>query len=195
MSKNNASKKVAILGLFAAVIIVFQLLSYVIKIGTFNLSFVLIPIVLGAVLYGTRVGTVLGALFGIVVVVCCITGLDGGGYVLFTANPFLTSLICIAKGALAGFVAGIISNCRLRSTKPYLAIILAALAAPIANTGLFCISTLIFFKDILTDWAGGTELMVYIITGIVGINFIIEFILNAVAAPALFRVTNAIKKI
>ena len=195
MQKKNAGKRVAVLGVFAAVIVVLQLLSYSIKVGPFNLSLVLIPIVLGAVLYGPKIGAALGAIFGAVVVVCCFTGLDAGGYILFSANPWLTSLICLLKGALAGFVAGLIANLPLREKKPYLAIILAAAAAPIANTGLFCIATLTFFKDILVSWAGGTNLMVYVLTGLIGINFIIEFVVNCVFAPVLFRVTRAIKKI
>ncbi len=195
MKNQKAGTKVAILGVFAAVIVVLQLLSYVVKIGTFNLSLVLIPIVLGAVLYGAKIGAMLGAIFGAVVIVCCVTGLDGGGYILFSANPWLTSLICLLKGALAGFVAGLIGNSKLRQNKPYLAVILAALAAPVANTGLFCAATLVFFKDILNSWAGGTDLMLYVITGLIGVNFIIEFVINAVAAPALFRVTKAVKKI
>ena len=54
MEKTNVGKRVAVLGVFAAVIVVLQLLSYSIKVGPFNLSFVLIPIVLGAVLYGPK---------------------------------------------------------------------------------------------------------------------------------------------
>lgn len=195
MEKTNVGKRVAVLGVFAAVIVVLQLLSYSIKVGPFNLSFVLIPIVLGAVLYGPKTGALLGAIFGIVVVVCCFTGLDVGGYILVSASPWLTSLICIVKGALAGLVAGFVANCPLRRKKPYLAVVLAAALAPVVNTTVFCAATLLFFKDILISWAGGTDLMVYVITGLIGVNFIIEFLVNCVFAPALFRVSKAIKKI
>ncbi len=195
MKSKNAVKNVAVLGVFAAVIVVLQLLSYSVKVGPFNLSFVLVPIVLGAVLYGPKTGALLGAIFGVAVVVCCFTGLDVGGYILITANPWLTSLICIVKGALAGLSAGLVAHSPLRKSKPYLAAVLAAAIAPVVNTTVFCAATLLFFKDILVSWAGGTDLMVYVITGLIGINFIIEFAVNCIFAPALFRVSKAIKKI
>ena len=46
------SQKVAVYGLFTAIVVVLQLLSYSLKAGTFNLSFVLIPNILGGYLYG-----------------------------------------------------------------------------------------------------------------------------------------------
>ena len=83
----------------------------------------------------------------------------------------------------------------LKNKNEYLAIVLAALTAPIVNTGLFVGAMFVFFKDILASWAGGTNVVTYVITGLVGVNFIIEFTINAVMAPSLLRVTKAIKKI
>ena len=51
--------------LLAALIVVLQLMSYGIKIGTFNLSLVLIPLVVGGVLFGVRSGALLGGIFGV----------------------------------------------------------------------------------------------------------------------------------
>lgn len=187
------SQKVAVYGLFTAIVVVLQLLSYSLKVGTFNLSFVLIPIILGGYLYGMGMGTLLGAVFGVVVTICCVTGMDAGGYILFTANPYLTSLICIVKGAAAGFVSALIGKL-LKNVNPYLAIMLSAIAAPVVNTGLFCLGMLTCFKDILASWAGGTDVVTYILVGLVGINFIIELVINVVFAPSLLRVSKAIKK-
>ncbi len=193
---SNTGKKstnTAILGMFSAIIVVLQLLSYFIKIGTFNLSLVLIPVVLGAYLYGAKVGAILGAVFGITVTVCCFTGLDGGGYILVSASPFLTSLVCIVKGAAAGFAAGLVRKA-FGGKNSYLTIMLSAIAAPIVNTGLFVSAMFLFFKDILASWAGGTNIVTYAIVGLVGVNFIIELVLNVVMAPSLLRVTKAIRK-
>ncbi len=190
---NKKSTNTAILGMFSAIIVVLQLLSYFIKIGTFNLSLVLIPVVLGAYLYGAKIGAILGTVFGITVTVCCFTGLDGGGYILVSASPFLTSLVCILKGAAAGFVAGLIPKA-FGKRRSYLTIMLSAIAAPIVNTGLFVSAMFLFFKDILASWAGGTNIVTYAIVGLVGVNFIIELVLNVVMAPSLLRVTKAIKK-
>jgi hypothetical protein len=53
---------------------------------------------------------------------------------------------------------------------------------------------LLFFKDILSSWAGDSDLVTYIVVGLVGVNFIIEFAANLIAAPSLLRVTKALKK-
>ena len=54
---SNAKTKsinAALLGMFTAITVVLQLMSYLVKIGTFNLSLVLVPIVLAAVMYGPK---------------------------------------------------------------------------------------------------------------------------------------------
>lgn len=191
---NKKSQNTAILGMFTAIIVVLQLISYFIKIGTFNLSLVLIPVVLGGYLYGPKIGAVLGGVFGITVTVCSFTGLDGGGYILVAASPWLTTLVCIIKGLAAGFVAGLIPVA-FKGKKGYLSVMLSAIAAPIINTGIFVAAMFLFFKDVLSQWAGGTDIVTYTIVGLVGINFVIEFFVNLIAAPSLLRVTKAISKI
>lgn len=186
-------RDVSFIGMFGAVIIVLQLLSYVVKIGAFNLSLVLIPLVLAAYLFGPKTGAILGGIFGLTVTVCCFTGMDSGGYILISASPVLTTAVCMVKGVAAGFAAGMTAKL-LKNKNSYLAIILSAVVAPIVNTGLFILSMLLFFKDILASWAGGTNLVTYIVVGLVGVNFLIEFTANLIAAPSLLRVTKAIKK-
>ena len=104
------TQSTAIYGIFAAVIVILQLLSYtpLLKIGTFSLSLVLIPIVFGAYLYGPKAGALFGGVFGAVVVFACAIGLDLGGAILFTGNWFLTTVVCILKGVAAGYSAGLI---------------------------------------------------------------------------------------
>lgn len=189
------AEKTAVYGIFSAIIVVLQLLSYSLKIGTFNLSLVLIPIVFGAYLYGPKAGALFGTVFGAIVTLACAMGIDAGGAILFGANPILTSAICLIKGAAAGASAGLVCKMFASSGRnQYIGIIIAAMTAPIVNTGLFTISMFVFFKDILSAWAGDTDVLTYAIVGLVGINFIIEFIINVVFAPSLIRVKKAIKK-
>lgn len=193
MKTNQKSKNIAILGMFTAIVIVLQLMSYAIKIGSFNLSLVLIPIVLAAVLYGPKYSAFLGAVFGIVVTIASATGLDGGGFILFSANPLLTTLICLGKGFFAGLFAGLIVT-PIKAKKPYLAVLMAAVITPVTNTALFVTSMFIFFKDILTEWAGGSNVVTYAIVGLVGINFLIELTLNLVLSPMVLRVSKVLQK-
>ena len=92
------SKDTAILGMFVAITVVLQILSYVIPpIGGFSLSLVLIPIVLAAVLYGPKYAAIVGFSFGIVAAVASVFGLDAGGHILFQSSPVLTILVCLLK--------------------------------------------------------------------------------------------------
>lgn len=188
------SYQVATLGMFTALIILLQLMSYSIKVGTFNLSLVLIPIVVGGVQYGPKAGAMLGAVFGVVVTVCCIVGLDAGGAMLWAINPFTTALVCIVKGTAAGLAVGFIGTALKKKNHLYLACIVSAVCAPVINTGLFCAGMLIFFNDTLIAWANGANVLSYIFLGLVGVNFIIELAVNVVFSPAVTRVMKAIWK-
>ncbi len=190
------TKRLTYMAFLSALIVVLQVLTYFIKAGPFNMSFVLIPIVLGAMLFGPASGAILGGVFGIVVIVVSIAGLDVGGNMVFAANPFMCIVLCLLKGIAAGWVSGLIYkalNGKLGNRR--LEIAVSAAVAPICNTGIFIIGMLLFFKDVLTVWAGGTDLLVYVITGIAGINFVVEFLLNIIVAPILVPpVQDAVNK-
>lgn len=194
MKKNQGKAATpALLGMFAAIVVVLQLLSYTVKIGNFSLSLVLIPIVLSGIMFGSGFGAVIGGVFGAVTFIASAAGLDGGGNILFAASPWLTALICLAKGAAAGAVAGLFRP--LRDKKPTLAVILASAAVPVVNTGLFILGMLTFFGDILTEWAGGTPVVTYIIISLTGINFLIELVINMVMSPVIMRLIPSIKRL
>lgn len=186
--------KLAQTAFIAALIVVLQIITYFIKIGPFNMSFVLVPIVVGAIILGPKYGAILGGVFGVVVTILSAMGVDAGGFIVFSANPLLCAIVCIGKGVLAGFVPGIVYK-SLNKNKPNKASVwIASALAPIMNTGVFCIAMLLFFNDILVSWAGGTSVLVYIITGLVGINFIIEFCLNLVLSPVISKIIMRTRK-
>ena len=197
---NKKYLKMVEMAMLLAIVVVLQLVGGFIKFGPFSISLVLIPIVVGSILLGAVSGAVLGAVFGIVVLVQCATGVDAGGFILWGINPFLTSLLCVLKGAAAGFVPGLIysamtkKNNEIITSKATVAAIIASASAPIVNTGLFLLGMFLLFKDTLVAWSGGQNLLVYIITGLVGINFLIELVVNTVASPVINTVTKAIRK-
>ena len=63
----NYTKTLVGLGLLTAIVVVLQLVGSFIKFGTFSISLVLMPIVVGAALYGVGAGAWLGFVFGVVV--------------------------------------------------------------------------------------------------------------------------------
>lgn len=193
MSHKQIQKMVG-LAIFTAVVIVLQLLGSFIKVGTFSISLVLIPIVVGAAVYGAGAGAFLGGVFGVVVTIACINGSDVGGNLLFTQSPALTILICMVKGIAAGAAAGWVYRL-LAGKNAYLAVAVSALAAPVVNTGLFCLGMRFFFYDTLVAWAAGQSLVYYVFIGLIGVNFLLETLINLVCSPIILRILNAVKRV
>ena len=187
-----------ILAMMLALVIVLQSIAGFIKIGPFSPSLVLIPIVVAAILVGPRGGAIIGGAFGVVVIIQCITGIDAGGFILWGINPFLTALICIVKGIFAGFVPGVIYKAiagkEPSDTRVLISSIIASVSAPIVNTGLFIIALSAFFTDTLYAWSGDTNVLLYIFTGLIGINFLIEFAINILVSPAISTVVKVATK-
>ncbi len=183
------------LSLLAALIVVLQLMSYGIKIGAFNLSLVLIPLVVGGVLFGARSGAVHGGIFGVVVVICCIAGMDIGGNILWNVNPWLTAAVCIAKGVAAGAAGGAVASLFRKCNKPVVGVIAAAVVVPIVNTGLFTLAMWFLFRETLISWAAGQDVAYYVFFGLTGLNFLVEFGLNVVLAPVTERIVAAVRRV
>ena len=198
-SKKKVLRTVEIAFLMALVVAL-QMISALIPpiAGMVSITLTLIPVVVGGILLGKRSGALLGLTFGVVVLINCISGLDIGGNILWSANPFLTASICLVKGVAAGFVPAVLyeligGNCNCEKKK-MVATFVAALSAPIVNTGLFVVGMLLFFSETLKAWAGGTNVIQYIILGLAGVNFLVEFSINILLSPALVRISSAVKR-
>lgn len=186
--------RMTLVAILAAIVVVLQCFSNVIKIGPVSITLTLIPVVLGGCLVGKKWGAALGCLFGIVVTAFVVTGTDVGGNMLFVANPILTVLLCLVKGTAAGFMASVVYECFSKTNQTF-AVMLAAMTAPIVNTGIFVAAMLVFYADTLAAWAGGQDIMLYILTGLAGWNFLVEFAVAAVLSPTIAMVIRKTKKI
>lgn len=192
---NNAKiKRMAGVALLMAMVVVLQLVGSMIPpVGGFSISLVLIPIVIGSALYGPKTGALLGATFGVVVTINCITGADLGGQMVFQANPVICILVVLAKGTLAGFLSGCVYYA-LKGVHAYVAMVLAAVICPVVNTGVFVLCMMTFFKDVLAAWAGGGDIIAYIFSGLLLCNFVPELIINVLFSPAGQRILHAVEK-
>lgn len=155
--KHENVKKMVALALLAALVVVLQTVASGIKVGPIPITLTLVPIVIGAVLYGPGAGAGLGAIFGLVTAIAGLTGADGGTQALIQANAFWTLATCIVKATAAGWVAGLVYRA-LRKHQT-LGCVAAAISAPVVNTGLFLLAMTTVLRPSLEAWAGGTNLV------------------------------------
>ena len=182
--KNGKIKRMAGIALLMAMVVVMQFIGGMIPpVGSFSISLVLIPIVLGSAIFGPKAGAILGGTFGAIVVINCISGADPGGAMVFQANPILCILVVMSKGILAGLLSGAVYQA-VKGFNSYLAMILSAIICPVVNTGTFVVCMYLFFIDVLAAWAGGGDVLGYILTGLILANFVPELIINVVFSPA-----------
>ena len=182
------------IALLMALVLIMQFLGGVLTTASgFSISLVLIPIVLGAAIYGPSAGAVLGATFGAIVYINCVNGADIGGAMVFQANPILCFAVVMGKGVLAGLTAGWVYRL-LQKWNTYFAMLLAAIVCPLVNTGTFIICMMAFFKDVLAAWAGGGDIIAYVLTGLVLANFVPELIINVAFSPFGQTIARVAKK-
>ena len=53
---------------------------------------------------------------------------------------------------------------------------------------------LVFFFDTISGWAGGQNMLLYIIVGLTGVNFLVELGVNVLLAAGIERIIRAGKK-
>lgn len=187
---NDQTVKLAMGGVLTAVVVVLQFMGAFIKFGPFSVSLVLVPIIVGAALCGPYISTWLGFVFGVVVL------LSGDAAAFLAINIPGTIITVLLKGSLCGLMAGLVFTVQKR-LNTYLAVIFAAVICPITNTGIFLLGCRLFFYDAISEWgagAGFTNTAVYMIVGLVGLNFVFELVTNIILCPAIVRVVNALKK-
>ena len=188
-SKKMPIQTLVLGAILTALVVIMQLLGAFIRFGPFSISLVLIPIVIGAAKCGPKVSTWLGFVFGAVVLLT-----DAAAFLAISVPG--TVITVLAKGMACGLAAGLI--CQFLGKKhPYLAVILAAVACPLVNTGVFLLGCLVFFLETVAGWgsaAGFENVAQYMILGLVGANFLFEMGTNVILSPIIVRILNVGKK-
>ncbi len=186
------------LAILLALVVALQSIS---SIGIVTLCLCLVPITLGAMVLDWKCGGILGFAFGLVAIFWGIMGKDVFTLYLFQANPVMTILICIVKGTLCGMVPAFIYNA-LKKHNSLLASIVAAVSAPIVNTGIFALGCIIIQNDVVTTVgkigitfdASTMSFFALLFGTLITVNFFVELLINVVFAPSLNKVAEVVIK-
>lgn len=174
--------KLTYLALFTVLVAVLQWASLTVRAGVFATSaLALVPIVLGAAICGPAAGAWLGFVFSLV------TFMDAAAFL--SVDVFGTILTVVLKGVMAGFVPGLVFAL-LKKRNVTVATAVSALLCPVTNSGIFFLGSVVFFLDTLEQWGealGFTNVFAYILLGMIGTNFLIEFFTCLVLCPVILR--------
>ena len=154
----------------------------------------MLPIIIGAILYGPMGGAILGAAFGIVVSIQVVTGAAGAfSTAMLEFQPAATILVCLLKGIAAGAAAGAFFRL-FRRRSFYLGVVMAAVIAPVINTGIFSIACLTIFRSLIENALGTSGNLLFVfLTTFIGLNFLVEFGVNVALTPVVMRILRAVK--
>ena len=189
-NKRMSTETLVLAALLTALVVILQFMGAIVRLGPFQCSLVLMPIVIGAAICGPKISAWLGFVFGMVVL------LNGDAAAFLTVNAIGTVITVLTKGTLCGLCAGLVYNL-LKEKNKYLAVLAAAIVCPIVNTGVFLIGCFLFFFKTVESWGlamGFENTIEYMFLGLVGGNFLFEMITNIVLCPAIVRVLNLRKK-
>lgn len=181
---NTKTKNMVGIGLFTAIVVVLQLMGGGIRVGSmFSISLVLVPIVVGAAVYGWKAGGLLGFVFGVAVL------LSGDAAAFMAVDQLGTVATVLLKGTACGLVAGLCYKFFSRWNS-LLAVVAAAVVCPVVNTGIFLLGCKLFFYETVSAWgaaAGFENAASYMFLGLAGVNFLLELGANIVLAPVISR--------
>ena len=189
-SRKGQTEKLALMALLTALVAVLSYFGGFVKIGSLaSISLTLIPVVLGSALCGPLWGGWLGAVSGLVFFATPDAAFWFG---MSIPGTIITVMI---KGFMAGLCAGLVYNL-LKNKNRYLAVLVAAVVAPVVNTGIFIGGCFVFFMDALRNGsaAEGMSIAAYLIVFFVGLNFVFELLANIILSPALLRILNIREK-
>ncbi len=184
MSNKKKIERLAVLSVLSAVTAVVAFLP--LRTLGLEITFTMIPVAIGAILYGPFGGAVLGTVFGLVSFLQCL-GYSGFGVMLLGINPILTFITCVPTRILTGVLAGIIYNSLCKASKSDVpALLVTSLAAPVLNS-LFFTATLIlsfyntdYIQGFVTTLGAANPLIFAIL--FVGINGLVEIICGFIVA-------------
>jgi uncharacterized membrane protein len=167
-------------------VMAFTPLGYL-KIGPVEITFLTLPVVIGAVIIGPLAGAFLGLIFGITSLIQCF-GMSVFGTTLFGISPIFTIILCLVPRVLMGWLVGLIFQALQKPawSRRLLSFVIASLCGAALNTILFVGGLILFFgqSDYIRSFGPNTWSIIVLLTGI---NALVEAVVCMVAGGAITK--------
>ena len=193
MNLNQKTVRLSRLALFSALIL---LLNYTplgyIRVFALEITLIIIPVTLGAMLLGPADGAILGGVFGLTSFATCF-GSSQFGVTLLAINPIGTLITCVVARVLAGGLTGLVFERLHRSEKLRpISYAVGGLLGPVFNTLFFMSCIVLFFwnTEFIQGMAaamGAANPLTFVVL-FVGINAVFETVVSFLVSTALCRV-------
>ena len=188
--KNKKLYRFVLLALFIALELVFRLIGLGrVPVGPLNMSFLTVPIAVGAMLLGPLEGMALGTVFGLCSLWDAINGAGGMTNILFGISPVHTVILCVGMRALMGLLTGLVFRlAKGLEKKDVLCWFVGAFSAPFLNTLLFMGYIVLAFyqteyvQGLAAAKGAGNPLMFIVL--LVGLQGLIEMVVCTITAGA-----------
>lgn len=191
------TKELSLTGMMISIIIIMSLtpLGYFRSFGI-SISLLPIPVAIGAIVLGKKVGLILGIAFGLTSFHQALTG-NPFSSVLLSINPIYTFILSVGSRALMGFCVGLIfekiENKFKNNSIPYF---VCGLLAAMLNT-LFYMSTLILlfwnteFLQTFNEGFGGLNPVLFVFA-FVGVNGALEMPASCLIGGYISRILKKV---
>lgn len=171
-----------------------------VPVGPLYMSFLTVPIAVGAMIMGPLAGGILGTVFGLVSFKDAVTGLSAMTHVFFELNPVSTFVLCVITRMLMGVCVGLLFKGISKVDKSgVVSYIVGAISAPLLNTFFFMGYIILTFYNTeyiqnLVAAKGATNPIMFVIL-LVGVQGLIEAVVcGAVGSAVAKAVSKALKK-
>ena len=161
-----------------------------------SITFLTVPVAVGAIILGPEGGAVCGLVFGITSLIQCFMG-GSFGSMLLSINPLGTAFTCIVPRVLEGLLCGLVFRWikRVSKNSAYFA---ASLACPLLNTVFFMSAIVLIFYHTeyiqgLVQTLGVTNPLMFVVA-FVGVQGMIEAVVCFLIASAVSRALGAALK-
>ena len=196
-NKTTNVRYLAQLALLAAIEVVMKLMGLgSVPVGPLYMSFLTVPIAVGAMTMGPTAGAILGGVFGLVSMKDAITGVSAMTSVFFQISPINTFVLCVVMRVLMGFCVGLIFKAlRFIDRRGGWSYFIGALSAPLLNT-LFFMGYIVlvfyhteFIQSKVADLGAVNPLMFVVL--LVGVQGLIEAIVCCAAGGVITRAVSS----
>ena len=186
MKKNLKLTQFSLL-LALTLIFAFSPIGYIKTLGV-EITIVMIPVTIGAIVIDEKSGAILGTVFGLTSFAQCFYSSPFGA-ALLAINPFYTFIICLVPRILMGYLGGIFYRLMRKYDKGnFWSILLTSIITPLLNTILFTSIMLLSFgrSEYITGLRAGKNIFAFVVA-FVGLNGIIEIIVCSVISTAVCK--------